>query len=255
MIVYGRNPVREALRGKRRVQRVFATERAAQEVWLGGLETVIAEPWELEQVLWAAARPQAWQQEAARRRVRALRRRTRGRVVLVAVVTVVPRLPDPVAAERLASGVDGGGGLAALRLEDPDRGVGLASAPRRQRPHVHRVRPGQPVIVDVFGDSVAWSLVANLPPHRLLDLRDRTLLGCGVTLTAPYRYFGHTYPTTWRSCRPWVQLWRLAVARDDPDIALIMVGRWETMDQWNRLFLDELRAIVEGGARAEAAGE
>ena len=49
MIVYGRNPVREALRGKRRVQRVFATERAAQEVWLGGLETVIAEPWELEE--------------------------------------------------------------------------------------------------------------------------------------------------------------------------------------------------------------
>ena len=49
MIVYGRNPVREALRGKRRVQRVFATERTAQEVWLGGLEAVIAEPWQLEE--------------------------------------------------------------------------------------------------------------------------------------------------------------------------------------------------------------
>ena len=49
MIVYGRNPVREALRGKRRVQRVFASERAAQEVWLGGVEAVIAEPWELEE--------------------------------------------------------------------------------------------------------------------------------------------------------------------------------------------------------------
>ena len=49
MIVYGRNPVREALRGRRRVQRVFATEKAAQEVWLGGIETVIAEPWELEE--------------------------------------------------------------------------------------------------------------------------------------------------------------------------------------------------------------
>jgi 23S rRNA (guanosine2251-2'-O)-methyltransferase len=47
VIVYGRNPVREALRGRRRVQRVFATERAAQEVWLGGVETVIAEDWEL----------------------------------------------------------------------------------------------------------------------------------------------------------------------------------------------------------------
>jgi 23S rRNA (guanosine2251-2'-O)-methyltransferase len=49
VIVYGRNPVREALRGKRRVQRVFATERAAQEVWLGGAQTVVAEPWELEE--------------------------------------------------------------------------------------------------------------------------------------------------------------------------------------------------------------
>ena len=49
MIVYGRNPVREALRGRRRAQRVFATEKAAQEVWLGGVETVIAEPWELEE--------------------------------------------------------------------------------------------------------------------------------------------------------------------------------------------------------------
>ena len=49
MIVYGRNPVREALRGKRRVQRIFASERAAREVWLGGLETAIAQPWELEE--------------------------------------------------------------------------------------------------------------------------------------------------------------------------------------------------------------
>jgi 23S rRNA (guanosine2251-2'-O)-methyltransferase len=42
VIVYGRNPVREALRGKRRVQRVFATERALHEVWLGGVEAQIA---------------------------------------------------------------------------------------------------------------------------------------------------------------------------------------------------------------------
>jgi 23S rRNA (guanosine2251-2'-O)-methyltransferase len=49
VIVYGRNAVREALRGKRRVQRVFATEKAAREVWLGGVETVLAEPWEIEE--------------------------------------------------------------------------------------------------------------------------------------------------------------------------------------------------------------
>lgn len=38
MIVYGRNPVREALRGRRPVERVWATERAAREPWLEGVE-------------------------------------------------------------------------------------------------------------------------------------------------------------------------------------------------------------------------
>jgi 23S rRNA (guanosine2251-2'-O)-methyltransferase len=34
MIIYGRNPVREALRGPRRVQRIWATSNAAREPWL-----------------------------------------------------------------------------------------------------------------------------------------------------------------------------------------------------------------------------
>jgi 23S rRNA (guanosine2251-2'-O)-methyltransferase len=34
VIVYGRNPVREALRGRRNVSRVWANERAAREPWL-----------------------------------------------------------------------------------------------------------------------------------------------------------------------------------------------------------------------------
>jgi 23S rRNA (guanosine2251-2'-O)-methyltransferase len=37
VILYGRNPVREAVRaGRRRVHEVWATERAAREPWLGG---------------------------------------------------------------------------------------------------------------------------------------------------------------------------------------------------------------------------
>lgn len=36
MIVYGRNPVREALRGPRHVGRVWATKNAAREPWLSG---------------------------------------------------------------------------------------------------------------------------------------------------------------------------------------------------------------------------
>jgi 23S rRNA (guanosine2251-2'-O)-methyltransferase len=49
VIVYGRNAVREALRGRRTVQRVFATERAAREVWLGGVEIVIEDQWQIEE--------------------------------------------------------------------------------------------------------------------------------------------------------------------------------------------------------------
>jgi 23S rRNA (guanosine2251-2'-O)-methyltransferase len=49
VIVYGRNPVREALRGRRRVHRVYATERAGREVWLGGVEVVSAEAYEIEE--------------------------------------------------------------------------------------------------------------------------------------------------------------------------------------------------------------
>jgi 23S rRNA (guanosine2251-2'-O)-methyltransferase len=49
VIVYGRNPVREALRGRRRVNRVYATERAAREVFLGDVECERAEPWEIQE--------------------------------------------------------------------------------------------------------------------------------------------------------------------------------------------------------------
>jgi 23S rRNA (guanosine2251-2'-O)-methyltransferase len=49
VIVYGRNPVREALRGRRRVHRVYATEGAAREVWLGEAEVVRAQPYEIEE--------------------------------------------------------------------------------------------------------------------------------------------------------------------------------------------------------------
>ena len=49
MIVYGRNPVREAIRGKRRVQRVYATERASHEVLLAEVDSRIVPVEEVEE--------------------------------------------------------------------------------------------------------------------------------------------------------------------------------------------------------------
>jgi 23S rRNA (guanosine2251-2'-O)-methyltransferase len=48
VIVYGRNPVREALRGRREVAKVWAAPAAAHEEWLENREVRQVEPGELE---------------------------------------------------------------------------------------------------------------------------------------------------------------------------------------------------------------
>ena len=50
MIVYGRNPVREAIRGPRTVHRVWATKNAAREPWLQAREVGVASAGELERL-------------------------------------------------------------------------------------------------------------------------------------------------------------------------------------------------------------
>jgi 23S rRNA (guanosine2251-2'-O)-methyltransferase len=48
VIVYGRNAVREALRGKRTVARVWADKNAAREPWLQGVDVAEVSPGDLE---------------------------------------------------------------------------------------------------------------------------------------------------------------------------------------------------------------
>ena len=48
MIVYGRNPVREALRGRREVGKIWATQAVAREPWLRDWEVRESRPEELE---------------------------------------------------------------------------------------------------------------------------------------------------------------------------------------------------------------
>lgn len=48
MIIYGRNPVREALRGSRAVSQVWATKNAAREGWLDGAPVAIVSAEEIE---------------------------------------------------------------------------------------------------------------------------------------------------------------------------------------------------------------
>jgi 23S rRNA (guanosine2251-2'-O)-methyltransferase len=57
VIVYGRNPVREAIRGPRQVKRIWASKNAAREPWLRGVRgvTTNAEADELERISGSAS--------------------------------------------------------------------------------------------------------------------------------------------------------------------------------------------------------
>jgi peptidoglycan/LPS O-acetylase OafA/YrhL len=86
-----------------------------------------------------------------------------------------------------------------------------------------------PLHVDVFGDSIAWTLMRYLPPASGFQFTDHTVLGCGIVTGGPYRYFGSQYPDD-PVCDRWPRRWRQELRADRPDEVLLLVGRWETMD-------------------------
>jgi hypothetical protein len=194
-----------------------------------------------------------------------------GAAVLVSL-TAVPPGPAVARDSSVSAVVDrfvAGGGredsLAGDLWSDPGARTSepSASPEPRPRPRLHHRRPGRPIVVDVFGDSVAWTLVTYLPSHPELDVRDRTLMGCGISRTAPFRYAGRHYAGLMPACRSWPRIWQAAVARDDPDVALILAGRWETMDRfldgrWTHVgdpaFDAHLRSELELAIRLAGAG-
>ena len=116
----------------------------------------------------------------------------------------------------------------AATLTVPPR-VRPAAALAVQVAPVRSTRHGVPA-VDLFGDSVAWTFARYLPPHPGLVVRDHTALGCGLVRGRPYRYFGAVHDAP-RRCEDWPAGWARTVAADRPDVTVLLVGRWETMDR------------------------
>jgi peptidoglycan/LPS O-acetylase OafA/YrhL len=191
----------------------------------------------------------------------------------VVAMTAVP--PSPALAEessvsaavdRFLAGAAGNAAGPGPEARTEDRAKARAGRTARRpapAPRLHHRRPGQSVVVDVFGDSVAWTLVNYLPAHPELDVRDRTLMGCGISRTAPFRYAGEVHSGLMPTCRDWPRIWQAAVARDDPDVALVLAGRWETMDRvldgrWTHVgepdFDAHLRSELELAIRIAGAG-
>ncbi|HEY0716600.1 MAG TPA: acyltransferase family protein [Streptosporangiaceae bacterium] len=144
-------------------------------------------------------------------------------VLVVTVCTVPPGVPVvPVAAPGQPDVIPATANAAA-----PQQST-ASPPPPGAAPHA-TVRPGGALHVDVFGDSIAWTLMHYLPPTPGMRFTDHTVLGCGIVTGGPYRYFGSQFPDS-RTCDEWPRRWRLQLDADHPAEALLVVGRWETMD-------------------------
>jgi peptidoglycan/LPS O-acetylase OafA/YrhL len=107
---------------------------------------------------------------------------------------------------------------------------------------------GPPVKVLLFGDSVALTLGLGLGEPEFQDkydyqLTDKGILGCGVVDGPQVQLMGTLYDTP-IACggsgvqpggpsanTPWQEQWRDAISEDQPNVVVVLAGRWEVVDR------------------------
>jgi peptidoglycan/LPS O-acetylase OafA/YrhL len=147
-----------------------------------------------------------------------------------AAVAVLATVPPAVADQTPAAEVD----QALSRvLAEPQPSAGVPDPARTTAPApVDRPgrRPGKQPRITFFGDSVSWSLGTYLPEQHKLAIKVRAVQGCGIARLPDIRYIGSPH-TNYPGCATWDKRWRKAVYSTDPDVAVVLLNRWELMDR------------------------
>ncbi len=126
-------------------------------------------------------------------------------------------------------------------------------------------KPGKQPRIDFMGDSVSWTLGTYLPKHPGLWVGVRSIEGCGIALLPDILELG-TPHTNYPNCDKWPARWQKGINKDDPDVAVILLDRWELMDrklngkyqhvgqpEFNAYLLGQLdKAIKIAGSRGAA---
>jgi peptidoglycan/LPS O-acetylase OafA/YrhL len=93
--------------------------------------------------------------------------------------------------------------------------------------------PGQAVQAAVFGDSVSVTLARGLmaaeAPYGVVVHNDG-IVGCGVVTGTQVRSIGIVAAVP-PQCLVWESTWQAAVTRDRPEVAVLVLGRWELLDR------------------------
>ncbi|GIF14975.1 acyltransferase family protein [Actinoplanes teichomyceticus] len=111
-----------------------------------------------------------------------------------------------------------------------------APVPKPAGPVAPIDRPGRPRSagreprVTFLGDSVAWTIGAYLPAHPGMWTSVRAVQGCGIATLPDLRQLDSPH-TNYPGCTSWAQRWQRGIDRDDPDVAVIGLNRWELMDR------------------------
>jgi peptidoglycan/LPS O-acetylase OafA/YrhL len=111
----------------------------------------------------------------------------------------------------------------------------------------------RPHTVSVFGDSIGWTMMRYLPPTPGISFLDRTTIGCGLVRGGPYKYSGQTLEQK-PECDAWPERWTQRISHDRPDVVLMVVGRWETVDRkwqnkWAHIGQPDYDAYLESELR------
>lgn len=127
------------------------------------------------------------------------------------------------------------GGLAGSVSPDVSAVAAVSPSPpmgQHATPALAKRDPNRPFTVSVFGDSIGWTLMHYLPSTPGFQFVDHTIIGCSLVRGTPYRYLGQTLEQK-PECDTWPTRWSAEIARDQPDVALLIIGRWETVDRVN----------------------
>jgi peptidoglycan/LPS O-acetylase OafA/YrhL len=143
-------------------------------------------------------------------------------VPIIALPTVAPSPPAPMDRTGAAAGSAPPPGANSSAPPQPNGAVPVPlTRPGRA--------PGGPRVA-VLGDSVAWTLAKYLPAEHRIWLINAAVQGCGIARLPDIRYLG-TPHTNYPGCTRWDSRWRDAIQRFDPDVAVILLDRWELMDR------------------------
>jgi len=119
--------------------------------------------------------------------------------------------------------------------------------------------------VTFLGDSVSWTIGTYLPPHPGLWVSVQAIEGCGIATLPDILELG-TPHTNYPGCTNWPARWQYHINKDDPDVSVIELNRWELMDrklngvyqhvgepQYNAYLLGQLdKAVTIAGSKGAA---